>query len=105
MDKDILESLLSREEFLYRCLGWLYARQTLDEQVSEQTRYRNDIGFTGADAPILTKFARLVEKGYKLSPKQQVYCRDLLLKYHRQIEEELEGLGRRLEEKLANINS
>jgi len=50
--------------------------QTKDEVASESTHEHNGIGFTGADAEILTSFAKQYQKSGTLSPKQL----DILLK-------------------------
>lgn len=59
--------------------------QTADEQVSEVTRYDNNIGFSGADSEILSSFAKqYMKKGY-LSDKQMALLHKKISKYSRQV--------------------
>jgi len=63
----------------------IYANQTDDEQNRGETVEDNGIGFTGADAEILSSFSRqLTTKGW-LSPKQMSIVMKKMPKYHRQI--------------------
>lgn len=59
--------------------------QTTAEQVSESTISANGIGWNGADAKILTSFARSVKKGWMLSPKQLAVAQRRLPKYAKQV--------------------
>lgn len=76
-----------------RSLVRLYFRQTADERSVNGTRYSNGVGFTGADANLMSKFAQWVlkgkEKGYAegklLSEKQLVLTRKRIKKYAGQL--------------------
>ena len=82
MIKDIL---LKNDEQVKKALLELFAKQTADEQVQETTKYVNMIGFSGADAFILSSFAKqLTERGY-LSPKQMDLLRKRIVKYSKQL--------------------
>jgi hypothetical protein len=71
-----------------RALLFMYARQTQDEQSSQQTSHSNGIGFTGVDAEFLSSVAQKCIK-YKndISPKQFIYVRKKLVKYSGQLVE------------------
>jgi hypothetical protein len=68
----------------------LHARQTADEQAAKVTGHDNGMGFTGADAFILSSFAEWIGKswkqpGQKLSDKQLLIARKKLPKYAGQL--------------------
>jgi hypothetical protein len=68
-----------------RALLKIYEHQTAEEQVIGSTVEDNNIGFTGADAFILTSFAQqLISKNY-LSDKQMSIVMKKMKKYSRQI--------------------
>ena len=97
-----------KKEFLKEQLGknlnWalqglvrIYEYQTNDEQENEVTSYHNDVGFTGADAELLTSFAKQYLKRGFLTPKQQNILFKKMPKYWQQLlkisdEEKLESL-------------
>jgi len=64
----------------------IFENQTADEQNVEDTVENNGIGFTGADANILTSFAKQIIKGRTLSPKQQAILFKKMPKYSTQLE-------------------
>ena len=66
----------------------IYANQTADEQAVEDTKYHNGIGFAGCDATLLSSFAKQVERGRTLSPKQMAYVFKKMPKYAAQLERE-----------------
>ena len=53
-----------------RALLRIYANQELDEQQAATVIKRNGVGFTPADAKLLTSFAEQLKWGGALSPKQ-----------------------------------
>lgn len=53
-----------------RALLRIYANQELDEQQAATVIKRNGVGFTPADAKLLTSFAEQLKRGGALSPKQ-----------------------------------
>ena len=69
-----------------KALMRIYANQTADEQSSEETKYHNNIGFTGADAHILTSYAKQFERRGSLSPKQMGVLFKRIPKYAKQLE-------------------
>lgn len=68
-----------------RALVRLLERQTSDEQASDATCHRNGMGFTGCDANILSSFAKQVNNGRTLSPKQLAIAFKKLPKYANQV--------------------
>lgn len=71
----ILKLLETNDKAIMRALVVLNARQTLDEQQTEDTRHRNGQGFRPCHARMGTSMAKFyMEKGF-LSPKQIAYWR------------------------------
>jgi len=68
-----------------RALVKIYTLQTEDEQASEITNENNGVGFTGCDANILSSFAKQVNAGRTLSPKQMVIVFKKMGKYAVQV--------------------
>lgn len=98
-DKASIVNLLhTNDKAVERALLVLLERQTLDERQVEDTRYRNDRGFTQADAPRLTRWAKQIQAGRHLSPRQLWWIRSgksdrfpsRIGKYHRQLLEAIE---------------
>lgn len=89
----IIAKLETSDVMLERSLLVIYANQTADEQASQSTSKDNGIGFTGADAFILSSFAEWVLKGKdkgipegkRMSVKQKEIARKKLRKYSRQL--------------------
>jgi hypothetical protein len=73
--QQILDLLNTSNKAIARALVVLNERQVRDEQVSEQTRYQNGIGFTPADARMGTSMANFYSKFNRLSDKQIAYWR------------------------------
>jgi hypothetical protein len=72
---EIVALLARNDKAIGRALVVLNERQTQDEQRSQDTKYHNGIGFTGADARMGTSMAQFfAARGY-LSPKQLAYWR------------------------------
>lgn len=85
----IKQLLLKNDEAVRRALIIIYNNQTEDEKSSSETTSDNGVGFTGADAFILTEYAKwLLEKHY-LTEKQLNVTRKKITKYTRQILEHM----------------
>lgn len=84
--KEEIKNLLNNNDtFVCRSLMVLYNFQTADEQTWGEANHRNGIGFSGADAKILTSFAEFYkERGY-LSHKQIEIARKKITKYSGQL--------------------
>lgn len=61
--------------------------QTIDELRTDSTRYNNDIGFTAADAHILTQLAKYYEMQGQLTLKQLEILFDRMPKYWKQVKD------------------
>ena len=83
---DIIKNIVgSNDDQCKKALLKLYAYQTSDEQMIGTTRYINGVGFSGADADILTSFAKQLQKNNYLSPKQMNILRKKMTKYSKQL--------------------
>lgn len=76
MDKaQIVELLRTNDKALCRALVLLNLRQEADEQVTEQTRYRNGKGFRPCHAKMGTSMAKFYQTRGFLTEKQIAYWR------------------------------
>lgn len=83
--KQMRAQLSVRSDIRKRALLCIFQNQTFDEQKSESTNKYNGVGFTGADAPLLSSFAKQLKyKGY-LSEKQDAILKRKIIKYARQL--------------------
>jgi hypothetical protein len=57
------ELLDSNEQYIYTAVRFLFGKQTVDEQRSDQTLLKNNEGFNRPDAPWLGPLARKVTEG------------------------------------------
>ena len=65
----------------------IFEYQTADEQNSDDTREHNGVGFTGADAYILSRFAKSIDaKKFVGSPKQMAILFKKMPKYAKQLD-------------------
>ena len=65
----------------------IFEYQTADEQNSDDTREHNGVGFTGADAYILSCFAKYIDEGkFVGSPKQMAILFKKMPKYAKQLD-------------------
>ncbi len=80
------ERLATNLRWATKGLVRIYEFQTADEQASGHTRVYNNVGFSGVDSEILSSFAERVNKGYNLSPKQQIVLFKLMPKYAKQLD-------------------
>lgn len=86
MKEHFKEKLRSDPAWVRQALVALYERQTQDEKNDGVTKHTNGMGFTGADAAILTSFAQKVIGGRSsFSEKQLAVCFKLLPKYAGQL--------------------
>ena len=81
----IREKVAKDPRWAVRALMVVYANQTADEKQMEATVIHNSIGFSGADAEILSSFAKQVEKGRTLSPKQMAIVHKKMPRYAKQL--------------------
>lgn len=71
----IVQLLQSDDRAVARALVVLTARQTTDEQASEQTRYLNGRGYRPCHARMGASMSKFFERNGYLSPKQIAYWR------------------------------
>ena len=87
-NKETIQALLeTNPQAVYNGLLQIYRRQTYSEQINEQTRDQNNIGFSGVDGRILTSFAKFYLRNKYLSPKQFAITKNKMKKYWRQLME------------------
>lgn len=92
---EIKTNLQQNDWWVVRAVKSLFLKgQTADEQQSEDTKHLNNIGFNGADAAILSSFAKQIIEHeqqdrpryrFPLSPKQLGMARTRVIKYSRQL--------------------
>ena len=83
--EDMKQILNKYDDQVGKALVKLYAYQTIDEQKDHETKEHNNVGFNGADAPILSSFAEFYQKRGFLSQKQLVIARKKIMKYANQL--------------------
>ncbi|MFW6224952.1 MAG: hypothetical protein ACOC4B_01650 [Bacteroidota bacterium] len=84
--KDEIAHLLeTSNKMVWRSVVKLYEYQTLDEQNSDITNHNNGVGFTCADAFILSQFAKYYNRNKFLTPKQTSLARRKMKKYAGQL--------------------
>jgi len=59
--------------------------QTISEQASRDVKVHNNVGFTPADAYLMTSFAAWLKGGHHLTEKQLHYAFKMMPKYARQL--------------------
>ena len=83
---DIKRLLQENDKAVERAIIRLYDFQTPTEQEIRETREKNNVGFNGVDAELLTGFAKfMLERKRHLTPKQMTYARKKILKYAGQL--------------------
>ena len=82
----IRSKLNNDKEWALKGLMRIYSHQTADEQATHTTRVHNNVGFTGADAEILSSFAEQVNRKRVLSVKQMAIVFKMMPKYAGQLE-------------------
>lgn len=89
----IKDKLLADPKWLGRAILAIYAKQTEAEQASEATFKHNNVGFNGGDAPLMSSFAKQIQKKMSygvpteraLSEKQIFIARKRMVKYAGQL--------------------
>lgn len=81
----IRAKITSNSEAAIKAMMKIYANQTEDEQDAEATRHRNNVGFNGTDAEILSSFSKQYQKRGFLSPKQNAILMKKIGKYAGQL--------------------
>ncbi len=90
--KEIVRNVLREDKaWQVRTMLFLFERQTAQEQSSETTDLRNDVGFNSADAMILTSFAKQWNQREWLSDKQMGILGRKITKYAGQVARKIRG--------------
>jgi hypothetical protein len=83
----IRENVALDSKWALKALMRIYENQTSDEQTCLMTKYHNKIGFTGADAEILTSYAQQYNRrGWLTEPQMRVLHRKMP-KYAKQLDD------------------
>ena len=82
---EIKLKLLSDNRWLYRGILAIYDRQTVSEQAVRDTILDNEVGFSAADASILSAFAEQLLKTGELAEWQIRKARARMIKYATQL--------------------
>lgn len=87
MTKNEIKAKVSTDpRWVTRAIVAIYNYQTSHEQVAERTEEHNGVGFNGADAEILSSFAKQILTGRTLSQKQLTIAFKKMPKYAGQLE-------------------
>lgn len=89
--EEILDLIKNNDKFCKRCLRKLYARQTVEEQITGTVRIHNNQGFMVSHSEFLTSLYDSLTNYGRLSYRQLEVLRKMLPKYHRQLLEEANG--------------
>lgn len=79
------QQLSTRPEQAVKGLMRIYANQTLEEQIEEDTKVHNGKGFCSADAKILSSFAKQYKSKGFLTAAQMSIVYNRIPKYARQL--------------------
>lgn len=83
--EDIKSILESRDEAILKGMLRIFDCQTEDEKHTDDTHVNNGIGFTGADAFILSKFSKFFNDRKYLTEKQFAIAKKRMIKYAGQL--------------------
>jgi len=81
----LVDLLNTNDKAVWRAVHRIYQRQTEAEKAVGDTCVYNGVGFSGADAQILSSLAQFYEKNHYLTMKQTVIARKKMKKYTRQL--------------------
>ena len=81
----VKEKLSTDKAWAIRALEIIYDYQTSDEKAVRRTKHANSVGFSAADAKILSGFHSFYKKNKFLTDKQTYRLHKLMPKYWRQI--------------------
>jgi hypothetical protein len=89
--EEIRKLLETRDEAVLRGMCKIFELQTFDEQQSDSTNHDNGVGFTGADAMIMSSFVKFYHKRGFITLKQMMIARKKMLKYSGQLAKIVNG--------------
>jgi hypothetical protein len=86
LTEEIIRSkLMTSQRWLEAAIIALYQMQTADEQAAGRTNHDNNRGFNGADAPILSYYARWCANGRNLNGRFLADAQNRCQKYAKQL--------------------
>jgi len=85
--KDYIRKRMDEDKQALRAMNLIYNYQTPSEKQSERTEIRNNVGFSGVDAELMTSFQKQLDTRGFLTKKQMQIVRRVMKKYWRQIRE------------------
>lgn len=83
--EEIKEKLKTDDRWLYRAIFVIFEKQTYEEQNIEATVKANGVGFTGADARLMSYLAKWVKQHGRLNEKWRAEARRRMVKYSGQL--------------------
>ncbi len=83
--QELLDKIKESDEWAIGAMLTIYRKQTSDEQDHGNTVHENKIGFSGADASIMSSMSQFFTKRGSLTEKQLAYVRKIIPKYTRQM--------------------
>lgn len=81
----ISNGILSNNSWVERGVVAIYNKQTEDEKMVEDTIKKNGVGYSGADAKLMTYYAKWIISGKHLSGNHLEKARKRILKYTTQL--------------------
>lgn len=83
--EQIITMIETNDKAVNRAVLAIYKNQTADEQNSEATLHHNNIGFSSADARLMTYYANYIQKQGGLSGPHLEKARKRIKKYWKQL--------------------
>jgi|SRR6478609_7057768 len=83
---EIKHNLATNPKWTERAIIKLYEWQTADEQEADVTKYHNNVGFNGGDAPRLSYYAKYLLSGRHLTGHHLEKAQKMVKKYSSQIQ-------------------
>jgi hypothetical protein len=90
--EDIKELLETSSNAVHKATVTIFKLQTASEQSSETTDHHNGVGYNATDAGIMSSFAKQIQQGRRLSPKQFTIAQKKIMKYAGQLAKIANGI-------------
>lgn len=81
----IVDKINTNQAWLERAIVAIFEFQTRDEQNTESTHWRNNVGFNAGDAHKLSYYAKWIRSGKHLDGKHLEIARKRIIKYRKQL--------------------
>ena len=82
---EVAFKLETNDQWLFRGLTAIYARQTADERNDGVTKHENGVGFSGVDSSFLSNAAKFYQDAGFLTAKHKASVRKAMGKYAGQL--------------------